>query len=1136
MAKVLQRLDILLFANTAQYRSEMRETQESTTTIFGAIKSDAANMAKVGAAAFAGMAVAGTAAIGVMIKEQIELGVEITALAKVSNTGVESMQKLAIAAKDVGVEQATLGDIYKDTQDKVGDFLSTGGGAMADYFENVAPLIGQTADQFRDLSGPDALQLYYNGLQQANLSQSELVFYMEGIASDASLLIPLLHDAGAGFDVWAEAAENAGAIMSEETITATMDLQAANDLMMLSYEGAKKQFTQAFIPVLADVANNLVGSSDAADIARQSGEFLVKTFKVMAATGLGVVAVVKAIGKAIGGMGAILAQYANITDGVDFSSPFAFFQLAKNAIYDIPTSQIAVLRDVVGDITSDFTTANRQMTAIYALGNGSADNQYITAAANQRELRNQYGLTGQAYQAQQTAAEDAAKSAEKAAAKVAKLAKAQSLIPKAASDAILAGAKQLGVNPNDLAAVISFETSGSFRTDIRNPTSSATGLIQFMQNSDGKDDGKYFGMTRTQFGNLLPLQQMEYVVKYLKGRGIGAGSGVGEIYDAVAGYGYKRGTESYRLNQVWDVNKDGVVAKGEAVTGKRFKAHIKDYYGDGVAIAQQSISQINMDEQRAAAKQARIAEQQSKDRTAIRYEYANKVVQIETQLANELEKIKASGFNADEAQAFSDDARQRAAIELANYEDTQAKKVAAFGDFMQSERDLVTQNAIYRATEVIRDETLTQDQRDQALEFIKQKAQYEINQLDLTHDQQMQYAMQAEQTDIERITNQYALERREIQLTINMDEQLRKAKIDALNQSEELALSERTRAYESELRQITSIGQSELIALRQSYADQRRVLDARTDIDDGQKSNLRNAMAGAQIYDTNQLQNGARDAFDSQQAGFDGNSEQYGLQQQLKQQLDIIENAKKAELLTVETYEKAKFDAQRTYQEQSNATMLSSAQSQFGGVTELMRMAFGEQNALYQGAFIFQKGLAIAQALLNIPKSYSQAFNAVVGIPIVGPVLAPAAGVAAAALQVAQKAMIEKVQPPSMPGFEVGGYTGRGGTSDVAGLVHKEEFVANAPTTRKYRPELEAMHNGTYERDNGNAKTKININIINNAPVDVSTSVNSNGDIDMHIDQRMAKQLPGAMAAQVNQSGSPVNKALINNYQMERRF
>jgi len=47
-----------------------------------------------------------------------------------------------------------------------------------------------------------------------------------------------------------------------------------------------------------------------------------------------------------------------------------------------------------------------------------------------------------------------------------------------------------------------------------------------------------------------------------------------------------------------------------------------------------------------------------------------------------------------------------------------------------------------------------------------------------------------------------------------------------------------------------------------------------------------------------------------------------------------------------------------------------------------------------------------------------------------------------------------------IPGFEVGGYTGSAGKSEVAGFVHGQEFVMNADATKKNRPVLEAMNNG----------------------------------------------------------------------------
>lgn len=49
----------------------------------------------------------------------------------------------------------------------------------------------------------------------------------------------------------------------------------------------------------------------------------------------------------------------------------------------------------------------------------------------------------------------------------------------------------------------------------------------------------------------------------------------------------------------------------------------------------------------------------------------------------------------------------------------------------------------------------------------------------------------------------------------------------------------------------------------------------------------------------------------------------------------------------------------------------------------------------------------------------------------------------------------------SLVGFESGGWTGSGRRSDIAGLVHREEFVVNAPTVARVGlPALEAMQSG----------------------------------------------------------------------------
>ncbi|WP_064087194.1 SGNH/GDSL hydrolase family protein [Eikenella corrodens] len=153
--------------------------------------------------------------------------------------------------------------------------------------------------------------------------------------------------------------------------------------------------------------------------------------------------------------------------------------------------------------------------------------------------------------------------------------------------AITRVARNIGVSPNDLAAIISFETGGTFSPSITNPTSSATGLIQFMAGSGGTR-GQYYGMTRDQFRSLSFDQQMNYVERYFKERGFDGRRqrDVADLYTAVTGYGYRRGTRAYELNKVWDSNGDGYIAKGEMVQNSAFRAHQRRYFTESANLSQ----------------------------------------------------------------------------------------------------------------------------------------------------------------------------------------------------------------------------------------------------------------------------------------------------------------------------------------------------------------------------------------------------------------------------------------------------------------------------------------------------------------------------------------------------------------------
>ncbi len=221
-----------------------------------------------GMAVKAGASLAGALSIGVLanwVKESALATAQMARMAELSGTTAEEFQRWAYASKTVGIEQDKLGDIFKDVQDKIGDFLQTGGGPMADFFENIAPKVGVTAEQFRNLSGPQALQLYVSSLQQANLSQSEMTFYMEAIANDATLLLPLLANNASSFNALAKEAEELGLVLSNDAAAGALEFERGLNTLGAVSDGAGKQISAELVPTL----NVLTGLL--ADNAREGG-------------------------------------------------------------------------------------------------------------------------------------------------------------------------------------------------------------------------------------------------------------------------------------------------------------------------------------------------------------------------------------------------------------------------------------------------------------------------------------------------------------------------------------------------------------------------------------------------------------------------------------------------------------------------------------------------------------------------------------------------------------------------------------------------------------------------------------------------------------------------------------------------
>ncbi|EPM1620545.1 phage tail tape measure protein [Pseudomonas aeruginosa] len=306
------------------------------------------NSAKVGAAIGAATA-AGITALAALTVSTVRNANEIANLASVANASTTEFQKYAAGATLVGIEQDKLADIFKDVNDKVGDFLNTGGGGLADFFENVAPKVGVTADQFRNLSGPQALGLYVSSLEKAKVSQSDMTFYLEAIASDATALLPLLRNNAEGFKTFGGAAQAAGAILDEKTIKSANELKAATWLVEQSTTGLKNQLTSALIPVLSDFATKLLDVSKDGTSMVAVGEFLVTTLKLVAGAAVATVGAFQLVGKSIAGAAAVASSaFEGITWLEIASGPAGWAKRFVQNLDGVKASTSVFAEDMVG--------------------------------------------------------------------------------------------------------------------------------------------------------------------------------------------------------------------------------------------------------------------------------------------------------------------------------------------------------------------------------------------------------------------------------------------------------------------------------------------------------------------------------------------------------------------------------------------------------------------------------------------------------------------------------------------------------------------------------------------------------------------------------------------------------------------
>ncbi len=148
---------------------------------------------------------------------------ELIILADLSDTSVQEFQKLSTAFKTVNVDADKTADILKDVNDKVGQFVLSGGGEFKEVFEKVLKPLGRTREELTELGPGGILLAVAEGMEQLGFDGTEVTAIMEALANDSTKLIPLLENNGAALKEISLEIESKGLLLTDSEVQALRD-------------------------------------------------------------------------------------------------------------------------------------------------------------------------------------------------------------------------------------------------------------------------------------------------------------------------------------------------------------------------------------------------------------------------------------------------------------------------------------------------------------------------------------------------------------------------------------------------------------------------------------------------------------------------------------------------------------------------------------------------------------------------------------------------------------------------------------------------------------------------------------------------------------------------------------------------
>ncbi|MGS5360337.1 tape measure protein [Acinetobacter baumannii] len=410
--------------------------------------------------------------------------------------------------------------------------------------------------------------------------------------------------------------------------------------------------------------------------------------------------------------------------------------------------------------------------------------------------------------------------------------------------------------------------------------------------------------------------------------------------------------------------------------------------------------------------QSQLERQQDLQRS-LENEVASEVGRINNNRKARLEDVDKANFSPERTAEIKAEINRRADNDIAIAKQALRTKLEDYKEFQKTEEQLLEESFNRKKFNAAHDIELSKSEQKQAVELLEQQKQQELGLLKLAQEQRLFQARLSLLSETQAMQERYRLEREEI---------LKNTKLSIEERQKLIALSKATQDKETRDKVNNAVQnwggiQADMNGTSEFF---------RQDQERFSRLNAANDLADSQFAATDLNEQNSLDGLDAQmEAGL------IKQQDYENQKTAIIQAAQDQRNQIAAEYAKNAQDIEDKYQQDRLNTQIAFGGQMMGSLTSMFGSMFGEQSKAYKIMFAADKAYAIAAAGIAIQQNIAAASKA--GFPLNIPLIAGA---------VAQGAsIIANIRAIKDQGFAEGGYTGRGGKYQPAGIVHKGEVV-----------------------------------------------------------------------------------------------